>query len=165
MNNITLTSDKQTIRLTQSERVVKLVQSTNEISLSQSVKAVKLVQVKSRSAILEQLKHAIKFTQPNLRGLPGANGVGVPEGGSPGEVVTKTENGTEWRAFEGADKNYTQTFTNQSDVTIEHNLNKYPSVTVIDSADDIVVGDVVYLGLNTIRLLFSSSFSGRVTCN
>ena len=34
------------------------------------------------------------------------------------------------------DAHYEQTFTNQSQVSVEHNLGKRPAVTIIDSAGD-----------------------------
>lgn len=46
-----------------------------------------------------------------------------------------------------------------SDVTINHNLDKFPSVTVIDSAGDVVVGDVQYVDSDNVRLQFSGAMS------
>lgn len=48
---------------------------------------------------------------------------------------------------------------------IKHNLNKYPSVTVVDSADSIVIGDVTYIDENNVRLTFSGAFSGKAYLN
>jgi hypothetical protein len=45
--------------------------------------------------------------------------------------------------------------------TIQHNLNKYPSVTVTDSAGNVVVGDVKHVSLNVMEISFSSAFAGR----
>ena len=49
--------------------------------------------------------------------------------------------------------------------TINHNLGKYPSATVVDSAGSVVVGDVNYITLNQIIVNFSSSFSGKAYIN
>jgi hypothetical protein len=65
----------------------------------------------------------------------------------------------------GADKNYTQAFSVASTVTVGHNLGKYPSVTVFDSAGDQVEGEPTYTDLNNLTLTFSAPFSGTVTCN
>ena len=47
---------------------------------------------------------------------------------------------------------------NQSSVsntwTITHNLNRFPSVTVVDSADTIVYGTVVYNSANQLTITF-----------
>lgn len=44
---------------------------------------------------------------------------------------------------------------------IRHSLNKYPSVSCVDSSGTIVIGEVIYVSKNQIRLEFSSEFSGR----
>lgn len=48
---------------------------------------------------------------------------------------------------------------------IVHNLGKYPSVTVIDSAGTEVVGDISYDSLNQITITFSGAFKGSATLN
>lgn len=48
---------------------------------------------------------------------------------------------------------------------IEHNLNKYPSVTIVDSAENVVIGDIIYIDENNVRLVFSSAFSGKAYLN
>ena len=49
--------------------------------------------------------------------------------------------------------------------TVTHNLGKRPSVTVQDSANDQVDGDVVYNDLNTLTITFSAAFSGFAYLN
>ncbi len=49
--------------------------------------------------------------------------------------------------------------------TITHNMNKYPSVTVIDSGGDEVEGDLVYVSLNVVQITYSSAFAGRAYLN
>jgi len=44
---------------------------------------------------------------------------------------------------------------------ITHNLNKYPSVTVTDSAGNVVIGDVKHVSLNTTEISFSAAFAGK----
>lgn len=48
---------------------------------------------------------------------------------------------------------------------ITHNLNKYPSVTVVDSGENTVIGDVKYIDNNNIQIIFSASFSGNAYLN
>ena len=48
---------------------------------------------------------------------------------------------------------------------ITHNLNKYPSVTITDSANDEVEGEVRYNGLNSLTVTFSAPFSGKAYLN
>lgn len=44
---------------------------------------------------------------------------------------------------------------------ITHSLGGFPNITVIDSSDREVVGDVVYTDLNTITVTFAAAFSGK----
>lgn len=48
---------------------------------------------------------------------------------------------------------------------IHHTLNKWPSVTIVDSAKTVVVGDVQYITENYIILTFSHPFSGIAYLN
>jgi hypothetical protein len=52
-----------------------------------------------------------------------------------------------------------------SEWTINHNLNKYPSVSVVNSADVVVYGEVTYVSKNQVRLNFSGAFSGKAFFN
>lgn len=65
---------------------------------------------------------------------------------------------------------YTGTYIyNQSPASdhwyINHNMKKYPSVTVVDSAGTHVVGDVVYIDEDNVVCIFSSPFSGTAYLN
>lgn len=64
-----------------------------------------------------------------------------------------------------SDAYFQQAFTNQSSVTVTHNLNKYPAVQIIDSAGDQVEGNVSHDSLNELTVTFSSSFTGTIFCN
>jgi hypothetical protein len=47
--------------------------------------------------------------------------------------------------------------------TITHNLNYYPGgVSVIDSGETVVVGDITHLSTNSFTVSFSTPFSGKV---
>ena len=53
-----------------------------------------------------------------------------------------------------------------SDVwVINHGLHKYPSVTIVDSAGTIIIGDIDYTSDVTIVLTFTGSFSGKAYLN
>lgn len=51
--------------------------------------------------------------------------------------------------------------TSSAQWTITHNLGRYPSVTVVDSAGSVVVGGVTYIDEDTVSVQFSAPFSGR----
>ena len=48
---------------------------------------------------------------------------------------------------------------------ITHNLNKYPSVSVVDSSNEEVIGEVVYINSNSLTVKFSAPFSGKAFLN
>lgn len=48
---------------------------------------------------------------------------------------------------------------------IEHNLNKYPSVTIMDSANSIMIGDIKYINENKLEVNFTSSPTGTAVLN
>ena len=66
----------------------------------------------------------------------------------------------------GGDKTYVFTQATASDTwEIKHNLYKYPSVSIVDSGDNIVYGDVQYIDINTCVCRFSVPFSGKAYLN
>ena len=70
------------------------------------------------------------------------------------------------RTVVNKDKTYKYTQSISSDTwVINHNLDKYPSVTVQDSAGSIVIGEITYNSKNTITLTFNGAFSGEAHFN
>jgi hypothetical protein len=64
------------------------------------------------------------------------------------------------------DKNFIYNQTNASSVwSITHNLDKKPSVTVVDTADSHVIGQVNYINNNQVTITFKASFSGYAYFN
>jgi len=48
---------------------------------------------------------------------------------------------------------------------IQHNLGKFPSITVIDTADTVVIGEYTYTDINKVTLTFSAGFAGKAYLN
>lgn len=59
---------------------------------------------------------------------------------------------------------YNQTVASEEWI-IEHNMNKNPSVTIVDSANTVVVGSVDYLDKNSLRVSFKFAFKGKAYLN
>lgn len=123
-------------------------------------------------------RQEIRVQRSGRPGPPGSDGDVGPEGFSAYE--TAVANGfvgteLEWldslvgpigpQGLVGSDLTYLTTFTVSDDILVEHNLGKYPSVDVMDSADSEVVGQVEYINNNSLRVRFAAPFSGRITCN
>lgn len=64
------------------------------------------------------------------------------------------------------DKHYRHKQINPSKVwTITHNLDKYPSVTVVDTGFTVVYGSIEFLTKNELTITFTDAFSGEVYLN
>ena len=48
---------------------------------------------------------------------------------------------------------------------INHNLNKFPTVAIIDSANTVIDGNIEYIDNNTCKVTFNGNFSGGAYCN
>ena len=48
---------------------------------------------------------------------------------------------------------------------ITHNLGKFPSVSVVDTADQLMYGDTEYINENSLTITFSAPFSGKAYLN
>ena len=97
------------------------------------------------------------FNYNNLRNKPEING--TPLSGK----LTSVDLGL---YGEGNPETFSCTQTVPSDKwTIKHNLNKFPSVTIVDSAGSVVVGDIVYVDESTVEVYFTGAFSGKCYLN
>lgn len=66
----------------------------------------------------------------------------------------------------GEDKNFIYTKGTPDKVwDITHNLDKYPSVTIVDSAGSVVMGDITYISKNNLKVTFSAAFGGTAYLN
>jgi len=64
------------------------------------------------------------------------------------------------------DSNYVYTQTSPSAIwVVTHNLAKYPSVTIVDSAFNVVYGEVLYDSINQVTITFAGAFSGKAFFN
>ena len=48
---------------------------------------------------------------------------------------------------------------------VTHSLNKYCSVTVVDTANTVVIGEIEYNSVNQATLTFQSAFAGKAYFN
>ena len=48
---------------------------------------------------------------------------------------------------------------------VTHNLNKFPSVSIVDSANTEVIGEVEHIDSNNLTIKFSAAFSGKAYLN
>lgn len=91
---------------------------------------------------------------------------GLPKGGNTGDFLIKKNSNdyqAEWKTIV---ENYVH---NQQVSSIEwnvtHNMNKFPSVSIVDSANDEVIGEVTYIDTNSLTIKFTAAFSGKAYLN
>lgn len=102
------------------------------------------VTAKGQSVTVPTPSSAIVVTQVTT-GLTGAPGNTLPGSG---------------------DSNYVHEQNTASDFwSIQHDLGKYPSVTIVDTAGDECEGVINFVSLNLITVSFSSAFAGRAFVN
>lgn len=66
----------------------------------------------------------------------------------------------------GEDKFFTFTQTTPAqEWVIQHNLDKFPAVTIVDSAGSVVIGDITYIDKDNVKLTFKGAFSGKAYLN
>ena len=84
------------------------------------------------------------------------------------EIATHTEQIDELteEVAKSADKNYIHKQQVASNLwTVVHNLGKYPSITVVDSAGTVVTGEIVLQTTEQAVISFNGAFSGKAYCN
>lgn len=66
----------------------------------------------------------------------------------------------------GADLSYIHTQGIASDTwSVNHNLGKYPSVSIVDSSGNSVIGEIQYTSVNALTIKFIGAFTGYAYCN
>lgn len=169
-NNINLDYKKPAFFIDINSRrfTVQRIEKNARISTTNTKVSVQNLQ---RRYTIDSITKAIVITSVGKRGLQGEagkDGAGVPPGGLPGETLIKTSTedyDTEWAVIKRTDKYYVQAFNVTDTVVVNHNLLKYPSITVLDSSGDEVEGTIIHNSINTSTVIFSAPFSGIVTCN
>ena len=125
-----------------------------------------------RSVILARLKNLNNFGVYRLNSLVvDANNANLYNASFTLIVANGRITASEYYGFAiypeiSADKNFVFTQNNPAVTwTITHDLDKFPSVSVVDSANEIVYGDVIYTNTNSLTVTFTAAFSGKAYLN
>ncbi|WP_443863221.1 hypothetical protein [Fusobacterium ulcerans] len=66
----------------------------------------------------------------------------------------------------GSDKNYIYKQTEAKDVwVINHDLEKYPSVIIVDDNNIVIVGEIEYMNKNQVIIRFNKNKTGKAILN
>ena len=84
--------------------------------------------------------------------------------GTNGQVLTSTVTGIAWADNIQATFEFTQGVP-ATTWNITHDLNKFPSITVIDTGNTVVTGEYNYTSNKTVTLTFSAAFAGKAYLN
>ncbi len=55
--------------------------------------------------------------------------------------------------------------TSSASWSVTHNMNKYPSINIVDTSNDIIMGEVRYNSLNQLTITFTAAVSGKAYLN
>lgn len=68
--------------------------------------------------------------------------------------------------FSNSDKEYVHDqISSSSTWNVQHDLNKYPSVTIVDTGNNVVYGNIEYVDKNKLTINFNVAFSGKAFIN
>ena len=84
--------------------------------------------------------------------------------GNQDQILKSTVTGTQWVDFTSSTFVFTQGVA-ATTWNITHNLNKFPSITVIDTGNTVVTGEYTYIDTNNVTLTFSAGFAGKAYLN
>tara|TARA_R110002012_G_scaffold316329_1_gene531148 strand:- start:540 stop:911 length:372 start_codon:yes stop_codon:yes gene_type:complete len=86
--------------------------------------------------------------------------------GDNGDILTTTGDAIKWVDPAVAPATYTHTQAGASTTwTINHNLNKKPSVTLVTSTEAVIIGDVFYNSDDQLTVTISHANSGKAYLN
>ena len=84
--------------------------------------------------------------------------------GNQDQILKSTVTGTQWVDFTSSTFTFIQGVA-ATTWNITHNLNKFPSITVIDTGNTVVTGEYIYIDSNNVTLTFSAAFAGKAYLN
>jgi hypothetical protein len=85
--------------------------------------------------------------------------------GTAGQILSSTVTGTKWVADAG-DKTFVFNQAIPSATwTINHTLDKFPSITVVSTANQVVIGDAAYTSTTQVVITFTAGFAGKAYLN
>lgn len=129
----------------------------------QPTRFVTVTQKKNVSVITEPAEQVLEVHDPGVAGPPNSLAVGTVTTGNVAQVtITGTSPNQTLNFVLPSSGAYTHIQgSSASTWSITHNLGYYPSVTVVDNGDNVVIGDVSYISVNQVSISFSASFGGK----
>lgn len=122
-----------------------------------------VTQQKNVSTVVQPLEQTLEVHDPGVAGPPNVLSVGtVDVGPTPTITITGTAPSQTLNFVlpQGGTYIHNQAVSS-SHWVVTHNMGFFPSVSVVDSGGNMVVGDVTYISEDQISIDFSASFGGK----
>ena len=115
------------------------------------------------TTVIAPAEQTLEVHDPGVAGPPNSLSIGtVTSGETPAVTITGTSPSQTLNFVLPTGGIYTHNQGSSSSTwTITHNLGYFPSVTVVDNGNNVVIGDVSYISANQVSISFSASFGGK----
>jgi len=114
------------------------------------------------SSVSKPLEGILEIHDPGVAGPPNVLSVGTVTTGTAAVNITGTAPSQVLNFVLPVSGSYIHTqVVAASTWTINHNLGYYPAVSIVDSGENLVMGDVTYISTNTLSVSFNASFGGK----
>lgn len=136
--------------------------TTVEIT-KQPNKYITVTKTNNVSVVTAPAEQVLEVHDPGVAGPPNSLAIGtVISGPAPVVTITGTAPTQTLNFVLPTGGIYTHNQGSSSSTwTITHNLGYFPSVTVVDNGNNVVIGDVSYISANQVSISFSASFGGK----
>ena len=115
------------------------------------------------TTVIAPAEQTLEVHDPGVAGPPNSLSIGtVTSGETPAVTITGTSPSQTLNFVLPTGGIYTHNQGSSSSTwVITHNLGYFPSVTVVDNGNNVVIGDVSYISANQVSISFSASFGGK----
>lgn len=125
-------------------------------------KFVTVTRTKTNSVVDEPADRTLEVHDPGVAGPANVLTVGTVTAGQAAVTITGTAPNQVINFVLPTGGSYIHTQSvSASTWTVNHNLGFYPAVTVVDSGENVVIGDVTYTSVNSLSISFTAAFGGK----
>ena len=121
-----------------------------------------VTRTKTDSVVSEPADRLLEIHDPGVAGPPNVLTVGTVTSGTAAVSITGTAPSQVLNFVLPVAGSYIHTQSvSASTWTINHNLGFNPAVAIVDSGENVVIGDVTYISTNALSVSFTASFGGK----
>jgi len=125
-------------------------------------KFVTVTRTKTNSVVDEPAERTLEVHDAGVAGPANVLTIGTVTAGAASVSITGTAPSQVLNFVLPTGGSYTHNQnTSASTWSVTHNLGFYPAVTVVDSGENVVIGDVTYTSVNSLSISFTASFGGK----